>query len=1177
MPQAWLTEGWLRQGLDITSSFATMGELTVQNETEEFFERLQKWPAVLFLGQEYLALESGSDDFLAELARKFGTVSDRNVTSYGQILGAKAFDSPQGIESSLTWMEQRGDRLSTPEWLDIVASFPWSTLYSSAIDSMWPKTFRVNWREMQHIYEEKFKPLNPRNRLKLHCTYLFGCVNRRHETERPPLSRRELSKRKQVAVALARRLPEIITPFGILVIEGYRGEGDWFPLEDLLSILDGLGERQTHLFSVDEQLANNSDVVDLVEAKKLVLHKESLAERLLTGKNEGKLKLGEPPEQRPESRRIRIADRILDVPQDIWNEVSTFATILDDSTTSTASLLSNRENKYDEFRSFLSETSTNAVWSGYDRGFAFKRDFEGALATKVDEKLRGRDPQLKPVVVHGQTGTGKTIALQSLAYRVRREGKHPVLFIGRRSQKPNNARIDDFCEWVEREGAAPTLIVWDGMLEIEQYYQSLQYLASKGRRAVLVGSFYRSDIDGSKKVDLVSAPAELAEKETDSFRSYLNEIDPNIVSTYKDQISKRDAIFLVALYRLLPDTRGELGRGVDTEVGKTEEELHRLVHTSTVEARFTTALGAALLKASLIDPQHSFVTELREVAGEQLTDVQALIGLVMVPGRFGLFVPIELLLRAVGRRDIVKFAELLKKFDVFRWSDDPSGNISIGPRNSLEAQLLVKARLGDAASEVAYGRQLLLAVKDSEGRDNPEIQFAVDLIRSMGPNGQDSDYFESQFVSISNTLKELREDFSVQNPRLMLQEASLMREAVKRSSMAGEPLVDTDELLDRAEQVLRDALQQLVHEWGVRQTRSKILVELASLLGTRVLHMLRKSEPVREILQVYNDAKKTLLEARAADPDNYYQIDVWAWIVIALFESDIKNSILDAPSRAEIEADILHAFEMGENEDYGPQQQELFYAKQETIGYVLNKQEMSDDAFAALQSRGSAAGYYLRALRIAGDLRRRSELNSTETENCQRATEYLTEHYQYIENDGRCLYLLLRLWWMTSTGRAMFSTFREAVPFDHDQWQQCLKYVEKLMSLGEAYSKPAVKYLKGLAAYHLGLYETAKQVFGELNREVQNQKRLNLSYVYSTPQGEPKPFDGIVKKIYKGSHKGVVDVLKLRQDIPFYPDDFKADLQERESLNNFYIGFNFIGPLAYPRRHNSPPHKAGRS
>ncbi len=1149
----------------------------MENRTEEFYERLQTCPAVLLLGQEYLALESGSDPFLAELVRKFGPVDDNNLTSYGQILGVGAFKSPQGIESSLAWMEERCDRLSTPEWLNVVASFPWSSVYTSAIDSMWPNCFRLDWREMQYIYEEKFKPLNPRNRLKLHCTHLFGCVNRRDETERPPLTRRELIKRKQVAIALARRLPEIITPFGVFVIEGYRGVEDWFPLEDLLSIIDELNEGQTHIFSVNEQLSQNPDVSELIETRKLILHHESLAECLLAGKNEGKLKLGEPPEQRRDSRRITVDERVLNVPLDIWNEVSTFATILDDAATSRASSLSNRENRYDEFRSFLSETSTKPIWSGYDRGFAFHRNFESELATHVNEKLRSRVSQVMPVVVHGQTGTGKTIALQALAYSVRREGKHPVLYIGRRSQRPNNARIDDFCEWIELEGAAPTLIVWDGMLEIEQYYQSLQYLASKGRRAVLVGSFYRTDIE-SKKVDLVFAPAELGEKETDNFRDYLNAIDPNIVAAYKDQISKRDATFLVALYRLLPDTRGELGRGVDTEIGKTEEELHRLVHTSTVEARFTTALGAALLKANLIDPKHSFVTELREIAGEQLTGVQALIGLVMVPGRFGLYVPIELLLRAVGRSDLLIFADLLKKFDVFRWSDDPSGNISIGPRNSLEAQLLVRARLGDAASEVQYARQLLLAVKDSEGHDNPEVQFAVDLIRSMGPNGQDSDYFEDQFVSISNTLQELRENFSVQNPRLMLQEATLLREAVRRSSMAGEPLTTTEQLLDKAEQVLRDALEQLAHEWGVRQTRSKILVELASVLGTRVLHMLRKNERAQETLRVYNEARRTLLEARASDPENYYQIDVWAWIVIALFESDVKNSILDAPSRAEIEADILHAFEMGENEDYGPQQQELFYAKQETIGYLLNKQEMSDEAFFALQAQGSAAGYYLRALRIAGELPRRSELDSVQTENCQRACEYLSEHYQHIENDGRCLYLLLRLWWMMSTGRPMFSSFREAVPFNQAQWQQCKNYIEKLMSLGEAYSKPTVKYLKGLAAYHLGLYETAKQVFGELNREVQNQKRLNLSYVYSTSQGEPQPFDGIVKKVYKGGQKGVVDVFKLRQDVPFYLGDFnKRDLQERETLNNFYIGFNFIGPLAYSRRHDTTSHKVERS
>jgi hypothetical protein len=81
----------------------------VERDIEEFYERLQAWPPVLFLGQQYLALESGSDVFLAEVVRKFGRVSNESVATYAQVLGGEVFNSPQGIESSLAWMEERCD------------------------------------------------------------------------------------------------------------------------------------------------------------------------------------------------------------------------------------------------------------------------------------------------------------------------------------------------------------------------------------------------------------------------------------------------------------------------------------------------------------------------------------------------------------------------------------------------------------------------------------------------------------------------------------------------------------------------------------------------------------------------------------------------------------------------------------------------------------------------------------------------------------------------------------------------------------------------------------------------------------------------------------------------------------------------------------------------------------
>lgn len=136
--------------------------------------------------------------------------------SYNQIFECRA----KGLsEIALAWMQEHCKRLSPPQWLKTVASFSWNGVYTSAIDTIWMRAFRLEWRELQPLVDEKYKPSDPRNRSKLLCTLLFGNVNRAGESERPPLSKREWAKRNRVANNLLQRLPEIITPMDVLLIE----------------------------------------------------------------------------------------------------------------------------------------------------------------------------------------------------------------------------------------------------------------------------------------------------------------------------------------------------------------------------------------------------------------------------------------------------------------------------------------------------------------------------------------------------------------------------------------------------------------------------------------------------------------------------------------------------------------------------------------------------------------------------------------------------------------------------------------------------------------------------------------------------------------------------------------------------------------------------------------------
>lgn len=1131
-------------------------------DVTELCRLLKRGPAFLFLGQDYLRLESSIDPFLAEVLRKYNKTTT-SPSQYSQIFEGEARNS---IEPALAWMQERCGRISIPQWLKTVASYAWSGVYSSAIDVIWPNAFRSEWRELHHIFEEKFKPIDPRNRLKLHCTYLFGNVSRTEEEERPPLTDTDLLDRNPTAVALARRLPEIMTPYGVLVIEGYAGERDWFkPKEDLFPIINKLNPGQVHLFSVSEELKKNTYIALLVDRGKLTLHSESLATYLLRGEEAGLIQLGRRPEEEEHGRRIQLGQKILTVPSNIWNQISTTAVILDDSILIASPPLS-EEKRYHEFRNFLVESSSKPVWSGYERGFAFHREFETKLDEIVHEKLKSNELQKEPIILHGQTGTGKTVAFGALAYKIRKEGKHPVLFIERKPQMPHNSDIDSFCKWAEDCGAPATLIVWDGMIDFGQYYDVLRYLVGRGRKVVLVGSCYRLDPNKYKRYNFIEAPAKLSQREISDFNKYINNCDPSIAPLLQVPMRQIDNAFLVSLYRLLPPTRSLIRSGVQREFSSAEMEIRRKLQEKISEPINT--LGYALMKAGLITEETFTSAETKKIGGEEVTETGELIGLIMVPGRFGLKVPIELLLRACGKKGYLNFVKLLDEIDVFRVSEDDAGNITVTSRHPLEAKLISQVRLGGVRAEVAFIKKLVSEVKGGYGSfDNNEVEFAVDFIKSIGPNGQDPGYFAPFYRELSETLKTLREECSVQNPRLMLQEATLLREYVKEQSQHNNTPSDALKIYDDARMILGNALKILKDEPKNNKMRGMILVELASNLGFKAIHLINHPDQQQDLIPLLKEASRHLSKARDLDPNSYYPVDVFAWITIAMLQTDI----LDPQARAEAIADILCVFEMAEAEDFGIEQQENFLMRKMSIARLLKKEKLSDEAFESLIKKGSSAGYYLRAHDKINDLPKNIELTPFQRELCRPAVKYLEENRKAISHDSRCLYLLFHTWWKMKTGKPIFYGERQIIPFTEDDWKYFLGIIIDLMNIDDLSTNPSLMYLRGLATFHLGHIEPAFGIFRDLVREseyITGRRRIIRSYLASTEDGKPRRYNGTVEWVSEDRSKGELYVDKLRRRIIFLPHDFnRLDIEEKETLNDFHIAFNFIGLIADPIWH----------
>ena len=376
----------------------------------------------------------------------------------------------------------------------------------------------------------------------------------------------------------------------MLAIEAYNFESDWFSLPDFFPILHTLGPQQIHYFSASDEQLNNPILSELIQSGKMIAYPESLVWVLDQAGSRGAIRLGPHSDWEETGRRVTLHDRSIVIPRDLRNRVNNSGTLLDDYMLAPPPPISD-EARYWEFRRFLFESGNRPQWSGYSRGLAFHREFEDQLEAVTLARLERGGSNSQPIIVHGQTGTGKTVALGSLAHSIASSGAYPTIFIERRTRRPIQSDIDYCCQWFEDHGASACLIVWDGMVESSDYYELQGYLASRGRKAVVVGSSYKLKEGGD---NLIEVPDQLSPTEAENFADFLEDCGVEFTQHHRDALENHDPNYLVALYRLLPPARPRITTGVVQELERLETDLARAVNDSIQAESSMTTLAKGL-------------------------------------------------------------------------------------------------------------------------------------------------------------------------------------------------------------------------------------------------------------------------------------------------------------------------------------------------------------------------------------------------------------------------------------------------------------------------------------------------------------------------------------------------------------------------------------------------------
>lgn len=1136
------------------------GTEPVDSGTERFVERLDRGPASLLLGQRHLALGGSSDPLLEVVRRKLDVANEAG--GYSVLLGHQVATQT----GFLDWLYERSRRFAVSEHLEVIAQYPWVGVWSSAIDSVWADAFEKSWREVQKVFAETYRPPDPRNRHRLHCTFLYGSVTRSDPDERVPTTRVEYLQRRAIAQALVRRLIPILGPTGTLAVEAF-DTNDWFTIDDLIGLVAQMQLDQCHLFSADPALLERPEIAELLARRLLTAHQSSLAVTLTAAHQAGTLELGPPADQGDLQRVVSFAGRPRTVPRDLWVTVTSAAHLLDETALVEPTPVS-PDAAYAAFRRFLGGADGRPDWESFARGFAFDREFQSIVLDAVEHAAEHHDLLERPIVVHGATGTGKTTALAAIAYQLAQSRRYPILFVDNRAVAAIDADVvDAFAKWAEDEGSRATVAVWDGMLDLDAYDRLARFFASRGRRVVVLGTAYRVPESVSRRrPELIEAPSDLSPDEIGRLTHFLARFDEHLA--HVGRLAAIDSSFLVFLYRLLPPSRAAVRSGVLRELERTERTIVRRASALGVEREPRTALGWALLEAGLLE-ELKLDADGIGLPGEQFKVVEDLMSLVMVAGQLGLAVPLELLLRAAGRDGHASLVKLLDDVDLVRWIEDPAGNFLLGARSRLEAQLITRARLGTLSAEVEFARRLLVEVSDSDvalaGR--AEIDFAIGFVRALGAQGPNPDRYFPEYRTLADALRELREDRGVQNPRLMLQEANLLREwsikQLRNEALMDETRSSAIKALLEASNVLAVALD-LASPDRNRALRDRLNVELAATLATRAQALNAVDSLAEERARLFGEARRVALEARAKDQVSYYPVDVLAWAT----RDALRAELLDEAQRADSVAEVLSAFDLLDPDELDASQIQRYYERQQELGDLVGEVQIADDAFAALLTAKSGAGVFLRARGMAGPRVLARQFAPEDVDRMTMALEFLARYEDVVRADVRCLNLRLDLWWLLRTGQRPFADERFCLPFDQATWLHAVELLQPLEGLDTSYRDAQVRFLHGVADFHLGDYTAAFDSFAEVERrsiEVRGRRRIIRTYLASNPRGEPVLYRGTISSISRGQRRGEVYVEDLRRRVTFIPSEFGTrDLKRGDNLGEFHIAFNFLGIIADP-------------
>jgi len=1124
---------------------------------------LEMRPVVLLLGQDGWSSPGQADDVLKVALQRAGRHGDIE-RGWPGLLTAEALS-----DNFYEWLAESWDRLPRPDWLQRVAKLPWSAIFTSSLNPSLKRDFEWTNRDPQIVLTADEVPVAARSTGRTPIYHLFGRAGISDSLASPPRNRADLRNRLHLqTIAMLNRIPETATALGLFIIDGYDASRDWLPIDPLLSIIEQMPASRVMWCGWKATSSDNQDLQAAIQSGRLITSESRLATiigelesrgrlddiALQTARELGAVSFAEAKSFRP-SAELRI-------------RVEAVAAIVDDSWIEFLPPLG-ADAQYASFREFHGDAAgPRALANGVRYNFAIKRDFESDLAQQIATAIEDHARFPEPIVVHGQSGTGKTIALARLATDVRNARKAAVLYSTGRI--PNSADVEQFCEGAEQNGAAATLLICDSNAPIARYRDLATGLRSRGRKIVLAGTTYRQ-VDSAAPLprNFIEARDSLSDDERQQLASLLSRFGDTVNTT---QIGA-DKSVLATLYRVLPASRYRLAAGLSNEARAAETEIRaRGGRTRPVAPR--TQIAEQLMAAGLMAHDESILSERIDDALASANDSAGrLIDLVMAAGRLNCPVPVNLLMRALssgqGALDLTTIASVFRGLDLFRWqqSSQEGEELLISPRLTLEAELICRRRLGGAASEAVQLIKLVRSVRLSWDPAGSERRFLLDLIQRLGRDGPLRNRYRESYLAVARALTDLRRSTGTNDPSLLLQEAVLRRSAIREEAVADD---ERFTVLEEAREAVQAGVDKLAGQTGrgARYAMANLAVERAAIYGFLATYRAKQEAPNQEVWSAYLAARTAARSAVSAS-GTYFPLDISLWVPADL----ISSGAVSESQKLELAADLYSVLDQIDPESLPSEQLENFNRRRFKLGEQLQLPALSEDAFKALETDGSTAGYYLKARSLGPTFvaDSREVYAPAEREKAKAAAAFLKTHRQRIESDSRCLRYLFQCDWISATGLEPLRGERAPIPHDERSRRELLQLIRLLNAAIEPVRDYGTSYLEAVLSWIDDDEQTAQRIWRDLARDSDyvDPRRVIRRHLITDANGQPMLFSGRIEAEAEPG-RFTVRVDRLGRRVQLLARDFSSmSLSYGRTIPSFAIAFNYIGPIADPTQKRS--------